>query len=91
VENFKPPKDFWEKLNRLPAVRNSLAHNVKRAPEKNLPDPRMQYKVVRRKADLGSLGQERFVAIDTWQGGFIAREAKATVPSACSWRWPERP
>src|SRR6202034_3301612 len=41
--------------------------------------------VVRRQAGLGSLGQERFVAIAMWQGGFIAREAKSTVPSACSW------
>jgi hypothetical protein len=40
---------------------------------------------VRRQAGLGSLGQERFVAIAKWQGGCIAREAKLTVPSACSW------
>ena len=85
VENFKPPKDFWGKLNRLPAIRTSLSHEVKRAFEKTLPEPRMEYKVVRRRAGLGSLGQERFVAIANWQGGFIAREAKAMVPSSCTW------
>jgi hypothetical protein len=85
VDSFKPPTDFWEKLNRLPAIRRPLATNARRALEKTLPEPRMAYKVVRRQAGLGSLGQQRFVAIGMWQGGFVAREAKATLPSACSW------
>jgi hypothetical protein len=85
IDSFKPPPDFWSKLDRLPAIRRPLARDVKRALEKTLPDPRMKYKVVRRQAGLGSLGQERFVAIGDWEGGLIAREAKAMVPSACSW------
>jgi Uncharacterized protein conserved in bacteria (DUF2252) len=85
VDSFKPPPDFWSKLDRLPTVRHPLAANVKRALEKTLPDPRMEYKVVRRQAGLGSLGQERFVAIGDWEGGLIAREAKAMLPSACAW------
>jgi hypothetical protein len=85
VDSFKPPSNFWEKLNRLPAVRQPLAKDLKRALEKTLPEAGMEYKVVRRQAGLGSLGQERFVAIARWQGGCIAREAKLMVPSACSW------
>jgi uncharacterized protein (DUF2252 family) len=85
VDSFKPSPDFWSKLDRLPAARHPLSANVKRALEKTLPDPKMEYKVVRRQAGLGSLGQERFVAIGDWEGGLIAREAKATVPSACVW------
>jgi hypothetical protein len=85
VDSFKPPPDFWSKLDRLPAIRRPLARDVKRALEKTLPDPRMEYKVVRRQAGLGSLGQERFVAIGDWEGGLLAREAKAMVPSACCW------
>jgi hypothetical protein len=85
VDSFKPPSNFWEKLNRLPAVRRQLARDLKRALEKTPPDARMEYKVVRRQAGLGSLGQERFVAIGKWLGGYIAREAKLMVPSACSW------
>ena len=46
VESFKPPTDFWGKLNRLPSIRQPLAAEVKRTLEKSLPDPRMQYKVV---------------------------------------------
>lgn len=85
VDSFKPPPDFWSKLNRLPAIRHPLAKAAKRALEKTLPEPGMEYKVVRRQAGLGSLGQERFVAIADWQGGLIAREAKAMLPSACAW------
>ena len=85
VDSFKPPTDFWGKLNRLPAIRRPLASDAKRALEKTLPNPGMEYKVVRRQAGLGSLGQERFVAIANWQGDFIAREAKSMLPSACSW------
>jgi hypothetical protein len=85
VDSFKPPSNFWAKLNRLPGVRQPLAKDLKRAFEKTLPEPGMKYKVVRRQAGLGSLGQERFVAIAKWRGGYIAREAKLMVPSACSW------
>jgi hypothetical protein len=85
VDSFKPPSNFWEKLNHLPGVRPPLAKDLKRALEKTLPEAGIEYKVVRRQAGLGSLGQERFVAIAKWRGGCIAREAKLTVPSACSW------
>ncbi len=85
VDSFKLPTDFWEKLNQLPTIRRPLARDARRALEKTLPDPRMDYKVVRRQAGLGSLGQQRFVAIGMWEGGFVSREAKATLPSACSW------
>jgi len=85
VDSFKPPSNFWEKLNLLPAVGKPLAKDLKRALEKTLPEAGIEYKVVRRQAGLGSLGQERFVAIARWQGGFIAREAKLMVPSACAW------
>ena len=85
VDSFKPPTDFWDKLNHLPPVRQELATDVRRALEKTLPDPQMEYKVVRRQAGLGSLGQQRFVAIGEWRGGYVAREAKAMLPSACVW------
>lgn len=85
VDSFKPSTDFWGKLNRLPSVRQPLARDLRQALEKTLPDPRMEYKVVRRRAGLGSLGQQRFVAIAVWEGGCIAREAKLMLPSACSW------
>jgi hypothetical protein len=85
IDAIKRPQDFWKKLNQLPAVRQGLPQEVKKALEKTLPEVNLEYKVVLRKAGMGSLGQQRFVAIAEWQGGCIAREAKAMVPSACGW------
>jgi hypothetical protein len=85
VAAIKPADDFWEKLNDRPVVSAGFPQNARLAMEKTLPDARLKYKVVRRKAGLGSLGQQRFVAIVNWKGGFICREAKAMLPSACVW------
>jgi uncharacterized protein (DUF2252 family) len=84
IAAIKPPRHFWEKLKLRPAV-DKLPREAKRALEKTLPDKNLDYKVVRREAGMGSLGQQRFVAIAEWEGGCIAREAKAMVPSACAW------
>ncbi len=84
IEAIKPTQDFWGKLNQLPGVSGSMPQNLKAALEKTLP-PRIKYKLRRRKAGMGSLGQPRFVAIAEWQGGCIAREAKGLVPSSSMW------
>jgi hypothetical protein len=85
IEAIKPAPDFWQKLNALPVVRGNLPKDAKLTLEKTLPDPSLEYKVVRRAAGLGSRGQQRFVAIARWNGGCIAREAKAMLPSSCVW------
>ena len=56
IDSFKPPLDFWGKLNQLPTVRHALANRLKRILEKTLPDPRMDYKIVRRMAGTRKLG-----------------------------------
>jgi hypothetical protein len=50
-----------------------------------MPNEVSHFKLVRRRAGMGSLGQPRFVAIGECDGGFVAREAKKMVPSACRW------
>jgi hypothetical protein len=85
IAAIKAPEDFWPTLQGLPALRQPLRKDVRRALERSLPHTRLEYRVVRREAGIGSLGQQRFVAIATWKGGLIAREAKAMVPSACVW------
>ncbi|HWO30707.1 MAG TPA: DUF2252 family protein, partial [Candidatus Acidoferrum sp.] len=86
IEATKPPPGFWDKLLRDPVVNtHKLPPDARRALEKTLP-PRTAYKIVRRKAGMGSLGQRRFVAIAIHEGGYIGREAKATVPSASVWK-----
>jgi hypothetical protein len=84
MDAIKPSQDFWERLNQLPRVPGILPRNLKDTLENTLP-ARADYKLVRRKAGMGSLGQPRFVAIAEWKGGCIAREAKALVPSSSMW------
>lgn len=85
ISELKPPDDFWRKLNSLSAVRRPVPAAVVRAFRETLPEPRIEYRVVRREAGTGSLGQVRYVAIAEWNGGCVAREAKALVPPACDW------
>ena len=85
IEALEPPPDFWNKLCKLPVAHKSLPPDLKRTLTKMLPDPKLAHKVVRREAGMGSLGQQRFVAIAQWEGGYIAREAKAVVPSSLVW------
>ncbi len=83
IAALNPAPDFWEKLNQLPTA-NNLPAEAKKILKASLP-AKSKCKMVRRKAGMGSLGQQRFVAIAEWEGGCIAREAKAMVPSACVW------
>jgi hypothetical protein len=82
---IKQPRDFWKKLQELPGAEKDLPRDARTALEKELPGKKLRYRVVRREAGVGSLGQQRLVAITNWQGGCIAREAKAMVPSASVW------
>jgi hypothetical protein len=80
--------DFWKKMDALPAARANVPADARKAIAHLLPAPRMPYRVVRRVAGVGSLGHPRYVAIADWQGGQIALEAKAAIPSACLWARP---
>jgi hypothetical protein len=83
--NLRDPVAFWDKLDKLPAVTETIAPEVVAALERWLPEKGLCYKLVHRIAGLGSLGRQRFVALADWRGGLIAREAKALCVSACLW------
>jgi hypothetical protein len=85
TSEIRDPEKFWEKLNGLPAVESTVPAKAKKALLAALPDKKLKYRVVHRVAGLGSLGRQRFVALAEWDGGLIAREAKALLPSACVW------
>jgi hypothetical protein len=85
IDAIKPPEHFWSKLNALPGVRRGYPNDAKLALEQTLPQKNLDYKVVIRRAGMGSLGQQRFVLIAQWDGGCIAREAKEMVPSSVRW------
>jgi uncharacterized protein DUF2252 len=82
---LNPPKAFWETLQKHPTIRGRLPSAAKKALERTFPIPDLEYRVVRREAGLGSLGQLRFVAIAECRGGCVAREAKNVLPSAHMW------
>jgi len=85
IRELKPPTHFWDGLRHLPTVRHGVPASAIRALKSTLPDTLATYKIVRRRAGTGSLGQPRFALIGECRGAEIAREAKALVPSSCVW------
>ena len=82
---LRDPVHFWGKINALSSVRGEVPKSARKALEDLLPAPGLIYRVTHRVTGLGSLGRERYVALADWQGGRVAREAKALAPSACVW------
>jgi hypothetical protein len=85
IAALEPPEGFWEELTAYPAIRRGVPREAKARLEEALPNPKPEYRVVQRTAGVGSLGQQRFVAIAECAGGWIAREAKRMVPAASVW------
>ncbi len=85
IDALKTPQGFWEKLNEHPSIRGPLPSDAKHCLIASLPDEHLDYRIIQREAGLGSLGQQRFVAIAYCHGGYVAREAKRVVPSASVW------
>jgi len=76
---------FWDDLLKLdddidvePDAADLLREQLRRGAEVE--------RIVYRLAGVGSMGRPRYVALAQWQGGLIAREAKAALPSAAHWR-----
>lgn len=82
---LREPVHFWAKLDALPTLREPVPVSAIDAIEHLLPAHGVKYRLAHRIAGLGSLGRQRYVAIADWNGGRIAREAKALVASACHW------
>jgi hypothetical protein len=80
---LKLPERFWKKLSRLPPIKKPLKKDVLDAVRSILPVDCVRLRFGHRIAGLGSLGRERFTGLGKWQGGNIAREAKAWALSAC--------
>jgi hypothetical protein len=82
---LRQPEVFWEKLHKLPALREKPPAGAIKAIEQMMPERGLIWRIGHRVAGLGSLGRERYVAVAEWRGGSVAREAKALAPSACVW------
>jgi hypothetical protein len=92
TQELRQPAEFWPRLEAKTAeVTQDLPNGLRRAFRKLLPaGVKPSYRVVKVPKGLGSLGRRRYLAIATFQGGWIAREAKDVVPSACLWAAGER-
>jgi len=85
LSELRDPVLFWQKLESLPRMKDKIPPSAQDALEHLLPQHGLDYRVARRVAGLGSLGRVRLVAIAACNGGRVAREAKALVPSSIHW------
>ncbi|HYM78419.1 MAG TPA: DUF2252 family protein [Candidatus Dormibacteraeota bacterium] len=83
--DLRDPVLFWRKMDALPTVKGEVPPSAIDAIEHLMPARNVPYRLAHRVAGRGSLGHARYVAIADWNGGRIAREAKALVASACYW------
>ena len=79
----RDPVHFWSKLAALHSA--TPPKRIQRLLRKSLPDPVENIAFLHRIAGEGSLGRQRYVATGSSNGGFVAREAKAWLPSAWGW------
>jgi hypothetical protein len=82
---LKEPARFWEALTGLKELGEVMPAGAEKAIARVMPQKGLTWKVVHRRAGLGSLGRQRYVALAEWAGGLVAREAKALAPSAAFW------
>jgi hypothetical protein len=85
LSKLREPVGFWEKMQQCPPYTAKPPVEARKLIEASLPEPCRAYQLKRRIAGLGSLGHPRILALSTWQGAFIAREAKGIRTSACAW------
>ena len=79
----RDPTHFWPKLTKLAPV--TPPKRIQRLLERSLPGQDGDVIFAHRTAGVGSLGRPRYVATALDNGGLVAREAKAWLPSAWGW------
>jgi Uncharacterized protein conserved in bacteria (DUF2252) len=82
---LRDPVRFWEKMQQCRPLTAKPPKEAVKLIEASFPQSRSPYQLRRRIAGLGSLGHPRILALSSWQGAFIAREAKGIRTSASAW------
>jgi Uncharacterized protein conserved in bacteria (DUF2252) len=85
LNTLRDPVVFWKKILRWPRYAGKLPQDVWRLIHGSMPVRTVDYKLKSRIAGLGSLGHPRVLALASWDGAHIAREAKQLTPSAWIW------
>ena len=82
---LRDPVAFWKKFDvgKAPAVKAPAA--VMAAMKAALPKDAKILRCVHRQSGLGSLGRPRYAVVADWNGGKIAREAKAIITNGHDW------
>lgn len=79
----RDPVRFWSKLKK--ADPSTPSKHIQRLLHRSLPNGSEKVAYSHRIAGVGSLGRPRYVATACCEGGLVAREAKAWLPSAWGW------
>ena len=90
LSKLRDPVHFWKRIREQPKWEGQVPAEARRGLEGMLPEPGLPYQVRRRVAGIGSLGHPRIVFLADDHGGWVAREAKRLVPSACVWAGVQR-
>jgi hypothetical protein len=87
VQELRQPAPFWQRLREKSALtRRVPPGSARKALRDLLPHgAEPEFRVLTKPKGLGSLGRQRFLALAHFDGGILAREAKAVAPS--SWLW----
>ncbi len=78
---LRDPEHFWKAIDSYPRRAAKPPSKAVALLKKMMPQKKLEYRLVRRIAGMGSLGRVRIVAVAEWEGGRIAREAKSLAPS----------
>ena len=85
LNKLRDPVVFWEKILACPRYKGKLPKDVWKLVHASLPLRTYNFEMKSRIAGLGSLGHPRVLALATWDGAHIVREAKQLTPSAWIW------
>jgi len=87
LQDLRQPAQFWGRIEtKTEPLKREPPDSVRKAIAKILPDGATpEYRFLKAPKGLGSLGRRRYLALVEWQGGKMAREAKAVVTSAYVW------
>ena len=85
LHKLRDPVVFWNKILLCPKHKGKLPQDVWKLVHASMPQRTFNYELKSRIAGLGSLGHPRVLALATWDGAHVVREAKQLTPSAWTW------
>jgi hypothetical protein len=88
LNKLRDPVVFWKRILACPRYKGSLPKDTWKLVRNSMPLRTLNYELRSRIAGLGSLGHPRVLALATWDGAHVVREAKQLTPSA--WIWARR-